>query len=731
MPIPLLLLGLAGAGIIAIAPAQRLKRKQAVRRLKRSVIDRDAAARQGSAPVDDAALGALERRYHQMIKTRLDPLLGRARDRQLRELVDRPDQLVLSDKERSINLRLAFSTSLMAVALVTLPLPFWLRFLICVPPAAFLVRDEFVLASRALLEQGRLSTDLLNTVYQGALWLGGYYVLGAGLYVLTALGGKISSIAEDRSQKGLADAFGQHPQTVWIDVDGAELEIRFEQLKAGDAVVVHAGEMIPIDGRIIHGSASVDQHRLTGEAQPVDKGIGDAVLASTVVLAGSLSIRAEQTGAKTVAAKIGEVLNNTASYQLAVTTKADRLADAALLPTFLVAGIAWLSVGYPAMIAIASTMLGIGLRISGPIALLNTLNQAARGSILIKDGRSLELLPSIDTVVFDKSGTLTLDEQQVVAIHAFAAHGDAALLRLAAAAEQRQSHPVARAILSCAAARGLSLPTITERRCELGFGIEAQVGGERVQVGSERFMTISDITLPPAALARLDAARAEGRALVLIAVDGELTGAIELEATLRPEASKVLAALHHRGLKLYIISGDQEAPTRRLAETLGIDDYHANTLPADKAALIEQLQRQGRSVCFVGDGINDSIALKKAKVSISLTGATQVATDTAQIVLIDGTLSRLPAVFVLADGLERNFRRGLQISTLPVLGIWGGVLFLHLGILGAAALYELSLWVGIANAVRPIALPGIEVAPPKGREIAHAPSEKTDAAVSG
>lgn len=728
MPNPLFLLGLAPASIVAIAPAQRIKRKQAVRRLRRSVLDRDEDGQQRlAAPVDVASLGALEQRWHRMIKTRLDPLLGRARDRQLRALSAHPDQLVLSERERMINQRLAFSTALMAVTLVTLPWSFWPRFLVCVPLAAYLVRGEFELALRTLLQQRRLSLALLNAFYQSALWLGGYYVLGASLFVLTTLGGKISSIAEDRSQKGLADAFGQHPQTVWIDIDGAELEIPFEQLKAGDAVVVHAGEMIPIDGRIIDGSASVDQHRLTGEAQPVDKGAGDEVLASTLVLAGSLSIRAEQTGAKTVAAKIGELLNNTASYQLAVTTKAERLADASLLPTFLVAGIAGLSVGYTAMIAIASTMLGIGLRISGPIALLNGLNQAARNSILIKDGRSLELLPSIDTVVFDKSGTLTLDEQQVVAIHAFAAQDDKALLLLAAAAEQRQSHPVAQAILSAAAARGLSLPSISERRCELGFGIEAQVGSELVQVGSERFMTTSGVTLPPPALACLDAARTEGRALVMIAVDGELAGAIELEATLRPEAAKVLAALHRRGLKLYIISGDQEAPTRRLAETLGIDDYHANTLPADKAALIEQLQRQGRSVCFVGDGINDSIALKKANVSVSLTGATQVATDTAQIVLIDGTLSRLPAVFELAEGLERNFRRGLQISTLPVLGIWGGVLFLHLGILGAAALFELSLWAGIANAVRPIALPSVDAEQPADRKIAKAPGEKTDA----
>ncbi|HCS92685.1 MAG TPA: hypothetical protein DIW77_22280 [Chromatiaceae bacterium] len=704
MSIPISALALAPAGLIVITPALRIKRRQGIRRLKQAAIAADPGPGRARSEAGQNKPGAWELQLHRMIRVHIDPLLGQTRQRQLRELAGQSDQLEIGDEERAKNLRLAYSTLLLAVSIVSLPLAFWPRALVCLPMAAYLVRGEFVLAFRTLLQQRRLSLALLNAFYQTVLWLGGYYVLGAGLFVLNTLGGKISSIAEDRSQKGLADAFGQHPQTVWVAVDGAELEIAFEHLKIGDTVVVHAGEMIPIDGKIIQGNASVDQHRLTGEAQPADKGIGDQVLASTLVLAGLLHIHADRTGAETVAAKIGELLNNTASYQLAVTTRAEQFADSSVLPTFLVAGFAGLTVGYQAMVAIASTMLGISLRISGPIALLNYLNRAARAGILIKDGRSLELLNSIDTVVFDKSGTLTLDEQQVVGIDAFGNRGEDDLLTLAAAVEQRQSHPVARAILAHAASRELWLPSISEPQCELGFGIQARVQGELVQLGSERFMLQSGVALPPEALARQREARDQGRAMVMLAVDGRLAGAIELEARLRPEAAEVLAALRRRGLKPYIISGDQEAPTRRLAQTLEVADYHADTLPADKAALIEQLQHQGRSVCFVGDGINDSIALKKANVSVSLTGATRIATDTAQIVLIDGTLRQLPALFELAEGLERNFARGLSIATLPVFAIWGGVLFLHLGVLGAAVLFELSLWAGIGNALRPVTL---------------------------
>jgi len=189
---------------------------------------------------------------------------------------------------------------------------------------------------------------------------------------------------------------------------------------------------------------------------------------------------------------------------------------------------------------------------------------------------------------------------------------------------------------------------------------------------------------------------------VMVAVDDQLVGAIELEPTIRPEAKAVIDELRRRNLTFYIISGDQDGPTRTLAETLGIDYYFANTLPEDKAQLVEQLQQEGRAVCFVGDGINDAIALKKANVSVSLSGATSVATDTAQVVLMDATLQQLPLLFKLAAELDTNLKTSMALAIIPGLGIWAGVFFFHLGILGAAAIYEGSLWLGIANAFRPL-----------------------------
>ncbi|MEZ4736034.1 MAG: HAD-IC family P-type ATPase [Caldilineaceae bacterium] len=293
-------------------------------------------------------------------------------------------------------------------------------------------------------------------------------------------------------------------------------------------------------------------------------------------------------------------------------------------------------------------MFGLNLWISGPLALRNFLTVATRRSILIKDGRSLELLTEIDTVVFDKTGTLTLEQPHVTHIHPFADVDAHDLLRYAAAAEHRQTHPIARAILAYAEEQQIRLPAIDETRYEMGYGLQAEIEGKTIRVGSGRFMTLKKIALPSEVAFLQESGHAQGHSLVMVAMGDQLIGAIELEPTIRPEAKDVIERLRRRNLDFYIISGDQEGPTQALAQKLGIDNYFANTLPENKAKLVAQLQEQGRAVCFVGDGINDSIALKKANVSVPLRGSTTVAMDTAQVVLMDTTLAQLPTLFALA-----------------------------------------------------------------------------------
>jgi Cu2+-exporting ATPase len=645
----------------------------------------------------------LEERYQLAIKTRIDPLFLGKRHAMLQQLQSQDkEELTLTPEERRINRNLMLAGVVTGAAVATAPIGGVVSFVACVPLAMYLIRHIVRWAYQSVVEERRLTIPVLMTTNQLLMWFGGFYTIGGVVFIFTFAGQKLGYITERQSHKQLSDVFGKLPAKVWVLGDGVEKEIPFEQLQVGDVLVARAGQTIPIDGVIIDGYASIDQHRLTGEAQPAEKGIGDAVLASTVVLAGRVQVRVEKSGEGTLAAQIGEMLSKTASFEMALTTRARRMADASVIPTLTAAGLAWAVIGLSSAVAITSTMFGLNLLICGPTALRNYLSVAARRKILIKDGRSLDLLTDIDTVVFDKTGTLTLDQPHVADVHSFSEVSSLEILRYAAAVEQRQSHPIARAILAHAQERKITLPEINDARFEMGYGLRAEIELRLIRVGSDRFMTLEQIALPTEVQVLEKACHEQGDSLVMVAVDGRLAGAIELKPTIRPEARAVIDELRRRKLDFCIISGDQEGPTRTLAQTLGISRYFANTLPENKARLVEQLQQEGRAVCFVGDGINDSIALKKANVSVSLHGATTVAMDTAQVVLMDTTLEQLPMLFQLAEEMERNLKTARTLAIVPSMGIWAGVFFLHLGILGAAVIFEASLWTGIANATRPL-----------------------------
>ena len=283
----------------------------------------------------------------------------------------------------------------------------------------------------------------------------------------------------------------------------------------------------------------------------------------------------------------------------------------------------------------------------------------------------------------------------MVAVHALAPFGEAELLTLAAAAEQRQSHPIAQAIVTAASERQLALPDLDDAEVELGLGLKAQIGDQAVRIGSERFLAQNDLELP-AKLAELQAAgHARGHGMVFVAVAAAVAGAIELAAVSRPEAQATVAWLRLRGLSLYILSGDQEAPTANLAKELGMDGWFANTLPEQKANRIQALQEEGKRVCFIGDGINDAIALRKAEVSISLRGATTVATDAAQVVLMEDDLNQLKLLWELAESFEESLVANTRWARRLGLLACAGVLLLPYGYWTTELLWSVQIIVGI------------------------------------
>ncbi len=624
----------------------------------------------------------------------------RSRQSQLAEIRGGHSAREITDDERKLNRYIAAAAVSMGAAIVGLVYPAILP--VTVVSAIYGTMKIFKDGFKAVVHERKLTMNVMGSLYFICAFAKGFFLPASFGLLAYYLSQKLVLITQDRSQQSLINIFGQQPRTVWQYVDGVEVEVPLESVLAGDTLVIQAGQIIPVDGVITDGIATVDQHMLTGESQPVEKGAGDPVLTSTLMMAGRIFVRVEKTGQETTAAQIGAILNKTASYQASVISKGEQVADKSVPPSMALALVALPLAGYRYIVTILGSAIGLNIMLTAPIAMLNFLNVAANHGILVKDGRSLELLKDVDTVVFDKTGTLTLDEPHIGHIHTCSDLSADEVLRYAAAAEHRQTHPIARAILAEAALRDLSLPAVDRAQYEIGYGLCVRHEDALIRVGSERYMALENVALPTTIQNLAPAVHEQGHSLVMVAVNERLVGAIELRPTLRTEIESVLGELRKRDLDICIISGDQEGPTRKMAQALKITRYFANTLPEEKANLVAALQSEGRSVCFVGDGINDSISLKKANVSVSLRGASTLATDSAQIVLTGRGLQQLPFVFQLADEFDSNMRAGFGVAVGQGVVVISGALLSIVGIVGGTLIWSASLIAGLGIAFLPL-----------------------------
>jgi len=609
-----------------------------------------------------------------------------------------PTQRSEAEQETLAQLKLvSLGVGLAAAGLVFSPLVY--AGVACLSP---MIINEFQCAYRRLRDEKRVPGEALSSALViGALAGGYFYTLLLGGWALVFVRW-LAIKTEDHSKQDIIDLFARQTRMVWMLVDGVEVEVPLDRVKVGDRIQLYAGQMVPVDGIIVKGYASLDQHTLTGEAHAAEKGPGERVLAATMVVAGNICVQVEKAGEATTAAEIGRILTDTANFKEGLVSRATAYNDKIALPFLLLSGVTVPLLGLSGSLAILQVAPGYRMLLYGPISMLSYLHLAARSGILIKDGRSLESLREVDTVLFDKTGTLTLEQPHVQAIHACAGHSEEEVLALAATAESKQSHPIARAIRDAAAARGIGAGSVDDIAYEIGLGIKIHVDGRDVRIGSARYVGIHGAVLPPEIEALQDKVHAQGDSLVMVAVNEALAGAIVLRPTIRPEARAVVRELRTRRIKLYIVSGDHETPTRGLAEELGMDGYFAAVLPDGKARLVTQLQDMGRKVCFVGDGINDSIALKSAQVSVSLRGAATIATDTAQLVLMDGDLRQLPQVFALADQFAANMRVNFRAASWPCYAILGGVFLLGWGLPLSMVLYQVSVPFALHNTLRPL-----------------------------
>jgi heavy metal translocating P-type ATPase len=561
----------------------------------------------------------------------------------------------------------------------------------------------FKAAREVLVEERRLGVDVLDAIVViGCLGTMSIFP-GTVLCWCLGFGRVLVKKTQDDSKKLLLNAFGKQPRYVWLYRDGAEVQISLDQLQPLDLIVVNTGEVVPVDGIIAQGMAMIDQHALTGESTPAEKGVGDRVFAATLMVAGKILVQVEKSGNETASAKISQILNDTAGYKLSSQHKGERLADKAVIPTLAVGAVGLTMMGPAGAVAVLNSDFGTGIRMAAPLAMLSSLALCANKGILVKDGRALELMNEVDTVLFDKTGTLTRERPEVgrmIASHGFAPEQ---ILQFAAAAERKFHHPIALAILHKAQELGLELPPTDDTQYKVGYGITVGVEGHTVRVGSKRFMDLEGVEITPEVAAALDQSHREGHTMVMVSVDGRLGGALELHAAVRPEVREIVNGLRDRGIKhIAIISGDHEAPTRRLAESLGMDRYFAQVLPADKADHVIALQKEGRKVCFVGDGINDSIALKQANVSISLRGASSIATDTAHIVFLEEGLSKLCDLRDISRDLDQNVRRSWRLILAPNIACIAGVFTMGFGIMASVVTNNVAALAALGNGMLPL-----------------------------
>nr|MBF0223541.1 heavy metal translocating P-type ATPase [Desulfobulbaceae bacterium] len=650
-----------------------------------------------STPDEKSVLDRIGDYCQTFVQRHIDPLFNN----QERQNQIQTYQHSVSESEQEINRQLCLtvpSTGLAIAGAIFYPPLSFLSALSLLYLTAPFMRDSFLKMRKEKKLKYRLFAILpiVTGLYAG------FYVTTNLVTLVMFLAFKISARSEARIQEVLQNTFEIRPPTsVWIKMGQLETEIPFTELRPGDIIIVIAGQTIPVDGYIDEGFAILDQHILTGESQPVEKCAGDPVFANTLILTGRLYIRVEKSGHQTASARIATIIKNATHFRIEHEARSEQMADKLTLPVLAASGLALATVGASGAVAIMNSGFGSLTFISGPLSMLSHLNMASEHGILVKEGRALEALSHIDTVIFDKTGTLTLESPEINQIYCCDNWTKEQVLFYAGVAEQRQPHPIAKAILAFARDLNLILPMPDSTDYCIGFGIHARLHDEIIDVGSLHYLQQANIEIPDSILNIQKHSHSEGFSTIMVAVNMKLIGVIDLQSQLRQEVTFLIEQLHNRKLKLCILSGDNAEPTQYLAKRLGVDDYYFQILPTEKADIIKKLQQQGRKVCYIGDGINDAIALRQADVSISFRGATDLATDSAQIILMGESLIHLSDAFTIADSFNKNMDSTLRLSFLPGSILIGGVFLFHFGMPSALFFYSLGLGIAVSKALSP------------------------------
>ena len=624
-------------------------------------------------------------------------------DRRRPAIRRRPRAPTRQPASRAPLLKLIGTTSVLAAA-CCLPLPPAL--------AAGLVLASnvpgFLRASQTIGRRRRLNGDVLEASTLGVLVLRKHYAAAALLSWLRAVGEYLVARTITTARRSLVELVAPPDVTVLVRRGGERRALPIASLVAGDILVVGAGTRVPVDGTIVAGEALLNQQTMTGEALPVERREGDRVYAATIVEHGEIEVRADRVGLDTAVGRIIRTIQAAAGEKSGIQVFAERLADREVLRTLGLAGAgAVLSRSIEAGTAILVADYGLAARVGIPTAIVTSIKRAARHGILIKGPGAVENLARVDTVVFDKTGTLTTGVPDVTRVVVYDDIDEETLIRLAAGAEHGLRHPIARAVARLATVQGLDVRPPTSAQTSVGLGMNVRVDDRHVLVGSRRFLESNGIDVDDAKNDEA-AAHAVGASPTFVAVDGQLAGLLVLQDRLRDDAADAVRALRARKMRnVIMLSGDHPEPTRVMAESLGLRHYYAEFLPEDKARLVRELKAEERTVAMVGDGVNDALALAEADVGIAVPGGAEVATEAADVVLLEGGLDRVVRALDLARESILAIRRTMGTAARANLAVVGLASF---GLARPIASILLSHGVTVAAAIATAARGGNVVA---------------------
>lgn len=543
-----------------------------------------------------------------------------------------------------------------------------------------------------------------------------YFESAGMILTLVTVGKYLEERSRGKTTGAISALLALAPESAMVRRQGQELTIPTEEIVAGDTVIVRQGGRIPVDGVITDGHAAVDESAITGESLPVEKVPGDAVTSATVTSSGYLELRATRVGGDTTLSQIIRLMEEAASSKAPISRLADRISGIfvpAVMAISLTVALLWAFVGgmdvhFCLSIAIAVLVISCpcALGLATPVAIMVGTGQAAQQGILIKSAESLELLHKVQTVVLDKTGTVTMGQPRVTDILCASGVTEEELLCVAASAEKPSEHPLAHAIVEESQARHIPLCPVSGFRSVPGGGIQATLSGEAVLAGNAGYLAQNGVSL---AAMEADAHRLaeDGKTPLFFAESGHLLGCIAVADVVKPDSAKAIAALRRMGRRVVLLTGDNQRTANAIARQIGVDQVIAQVLPQDKAKCVAQLQQQGQRVAMVGDGVNDAPALAQADVGLAIGAGTDIAIESADVVLMKSSLLDIPAAMDLSRAVLRNIKQNLfwaffynSIGIPVAAGVLYPALHLTLNPMLAAAAMSLSSVCVVSNALR-------------------------------